>query len=121
MTWIEDIKISPDSIKVAFGAHGLASHLEVWEIEQGKLAKQQLINLSLLGSLIHVDWAVDSTHLVINSSTYELKFVNVAKAKDVPGPTVKDLDWHTWTCNLGFPVQGIYKGDEYTVVSCCAN
>lgn len=104
MVWIEDVKFSPDSSKVAFGAHTTASHLEVWEVEGGKFNKQTLVNLSLSGSLVHLDWCTDSVHLVVNSSAYELKFVNVIKAKDVPGPTVKDLDWHSWTCTLGWPV-----------------
>ena len=61
-------------------------------------------------------------HIVVNSLNYELKFVNVTKAKDVPGPSVKDLDWHTWTSVLGFPVQGIYNTkEEYDVVSTCAS
>lgn len=38
------------------------------------------------GSLLKIDWAVDSNHLMINSSSYELKFVNVSKAKDIPAP-----------------------------------
>ena len=107
---------------MAFGAHGSASHLEVWDIEGNKLGKQVLINLSLQGALISLDWATDSAHLVINSSTYELKFVNIIKAKDVPGPTVKDLDWATWTSILGFPVFGIYLArEEYEMTTTCAN
>lgn len=86
--------------------------MEIWEIDGSKLSKQILINLSLNGSLINLDWASDSVHLVINSSNYELKFVNIIKAKDVPGPTVKDLDWHSWSCIFGFCVQGIYTSKE---------
>jgi WD40 repeat protein len=122
MAWIEDIKFSPDCTKVAFGAHSSNSHLEVWDVEGSKLNKQVLINLSLQGSLIHLDWATDNVHIVINSSNYELKFVNIIKAKDVPGPTVKDFDWYTWTSVLGFPVQGIYRSkEEYETVSLCAS
>lgn len=47
MLWIQDIKFSPDNTKIAFGAHTSSSHLELWEIEGSKLAKQILINLSL--------------------------------------------------------------------------
>jgi hypothetical protein len=39
MVWIQEIKFSPDSSKIAFGAHVTPSHLEVWEIEGGKLNK----------------------------------------------------------------------------------
>lgn len=122
MIWIQDIKFSPDSTKIAFGAHTSASHLEIWEIEGSKLSKQILINISLNGSLMHLDWGTDSAHIVINSSNYDLKFVNIIKAKEVTGPTVKDIDWATWTCIFGFPVQGIYNSkEEYMVTSTCMN
>ncbi|CAD8171847.1 unnamed protein product [Paramecium pentaurelia] len=119
--WIEDIKFSPDSTKIAFGAHGTQSQVEVWEIEGGKFSKQSSINISLNSSLIKLDWAIDSIHLVVNSSTYELKFANVQSLKDVPGPQVKELDWYTWTCLFGFNVQGIYKKDEYSVTAVCVD
>lgn len=64
----------------------MSSHIEVWEIEGQKLSKSSLINISLNGSLLKLDWAEDSNHLMVNSSAYELKFVNVEKNKDVPGP-----------------------------------
>jgi microtubule-associated protein-like 6 len=71
---------------------------------------------------LHLDWSTDSVHIVINSSNYELKFVNVIKAKDVPAPTVKDFEWSSWTCKLGFPVQGIHcNKEEYEITSTCAN
>jgi hypothetical protein len=47
MVWIQDIKFSPDSLRIAFGAHVTPSHLEIYEIEGGKLVKQNLITLSL--------------------------------------------------------------------------
>lgn len=33
---------------------------------------------------------------------------------------MKDVEWATWTCKLGFPVQGVFQGVDYTDVnSCC--
>ena len=28
----------------------------------------------------------------------------------------KDIEWNTWSCILGFPVQGIWPGPDYTEV-----
>lgn len=100
-TWIQDIKFSPDGTKIAFGAHTQASHLEVWDVVDAKLTKQMVINVGLQGQLMLLDWATDNMHVVLNSSNYELKFVDAVKGKDVPGPTVKDLTWWSWTCVLG--------------------
>lgn len=122
MVWIQDIKFSPDCTRIAFGAHVKPSHLEIWEIEGDKLVRQNLITLGLQGALIHLDWATDNIHIVINSSAYEIKYVNIIKNKDVQGPSIKDLDWASWTCALGFPVQGIYPSkEEFEVTSVCAS
>ena len=29
----------------------------------------------------------------------------------------KDMDWHTWTCKLGFPVIGVFPGVDFTDVN----
>lgn len=59
--WIEDIKISPDCTKVAFGAHGASSHVEIWDIVDGKLGgKGVQINAGLTSSLTHLDWSLDN-------------------------------------------------------------
>ncbi|CAK72848.1 unnamed protein product (macronuclear) [Paramecium tetraurelia] len=118
--WVEDIKFSPDSTKIAFGVHDSYSQIEVWDIEQGKFSRQSSINISMTGYVSKLDWAVDSIHILINSSSYELKFVNVQSLKDIPGTSVKDLEWHTCTSLFGFYVQGIYqKKDEYQVTAVC--
>ena len=65
--WIEDIKISPDCKSVAFGAHGGASHLEIWSVNYPKWGKGKVINAGLTSALLHVDWSLDSTTTLINS------------------------------------------------------
>jgi WD40 repeat protein len=37
--WIEDIKFSPDSSLIAFGAHGGCSPIELFKVSNKKLAK----------------------------------------------------------------------------------
>jgi len=108
--WIEDIKISPNCQMIAFGAHKGVSKVEVMKVnEKGDgLAKCYLINAGLTSALTHLDWDVSSTFLVINSQAYELKFVNVPGKAVSSASSSKDIDWATWTCVLGFPVQGIF-------------
>lgn len=65
--WIEDLKISPDSKRVAFGAHGAASHVEVWNIDFPKFGKSVVINAGLTSALLHIDWSTDSSICLVNS------------------------------------------------------
>lgn len=75
--WIEEIKFSPDSSMVAFGAHGGVSPLEVMLVSNNKLQKHAVIKTGFTSALLHLDWSVDSTCIVTNSEAYELKFINV--------------------------------------------
>ncbi|KAL4483877.1 hypothetical protein ABPG72_006252 [Tetrahymena utriculariae] len=116
--WIEDIKISPDGTQVAFGAHGGASKLEIVKVEGGqKFGSSFEINCGLTSALLHVDWSVDSTVCVVNSQAYELKFVSIPAKKNMASSAAKDIEFASWTCKIGFPVQGVFQGVDYTDVN----
>ncbi len=108
--WLEDIKISPNSQMVAFGSHRGVSKIEVMKVgEQGEgLAKFCIINAGLTSALTHLDWDVTSANLVVNSQAYELKFLDVNAKRSIASSGCKNVDWYTWSCVLGFPVQGIF-------------
>ena len=114
--WIEDVKISPDCKRCAFGAHGGASHVEVWEISYPKFGKHREINAGLTSALLHLDWSTDSSIAVVNSEAYELKFVDINGGKNARSSGCKDVEFATWTCKLGFPVQGIFPTPNYADV-----
>jgi len=60
--------------------------------------------------------------IVANSQAYELKFISVSAKKDVAASSTRDVEWATWTCTLGWPVQGIYQCPEYfSVKYTCRN
>ena len=104
--WIEDLKISPDSSMVAFGTHGGLSRIDIVKITDNgkKLQKLSTININISSALPHLDWNTDSSIVVINSQAYELMWVDVAGKKTIAASSAKDIDWHTWTSTLGFPV-----------------
>jgi microtubule-associated protein-like 6 len=106
--WIEDLKFSPDSSKLAFGAHGCASKVEVFAVESGKLIKHCIINAGLTSALTHLDWSVDGSTLIVNSEAYELKFVSVDQKKNVPSSSMKDAQWFSHTCPFAWSVQYIW-------------
>jgi len=107
--WIEDLKISPNNQQIAFGAHMGVSPIEIMKVnEQGSdLQKMKVINISLTSPLIHIDWDVTSNSLVVNSQEFGLVFVNVPSGSVIEASASGHIDWHTWTCVLGFPVKGI--------------
>eukprot|EP01022_Parablepharisma_sp_SALTPOND_P009431 TRINITY_DN1391_c0_g1_i1.p1 TRINITY_DN1391_c0_g1~~TRINITY_DN1391_c0_g1_i1.p1 ORF type:complete len:2151 (-),score=139.11 TRINITY_DN1391_c0_g1_i1:21-6473(-) len=107
--WIEDIKISPNNQLIAFGAHMGVSPVEVMKVnEQGSdLQKLKVINIGLTSPLIHLDWDITSTYLVVNSEEFGLVYVNVPSGSVIESSLSSYIDWHTWTCVLGFPMKGI--------------
>ena len=109
--WIEDIKISPSCQLVAFGAHGGVSPVEVMSISEtgANLSKRYTVNVGLTSALTHIDWCIDSSCVVVNSQAYELKFADIVNKSMIPASGAKDLEWFSWTCVLGFPVQGIFR------------
>ena len=58
--WIQDIKFSPDGKLVAFGAHGGASHVEIFSVEGSKFGSGKVANAGLTSALLSVDWSQDS-------------------------------------------------------------
>lgn len=119
--WVEDIKISPDCKRVAFGAHGGVSHLELWELSgNGQFVNQKVIGTKVVGitsALLHLDWDINSQIVVLNSQAYELKYIDVVNTKAISDSDAKDLQYFTWTCKIGWCVQGIFQGVDYSDVN----
>lgn len=116
--WVEDIKISPDCKRVAFGAHGGVSHLELWELSgNGQFVNQKVIGTKVVGitsALLHLDWDINSQIVVLNSQAYELKYIDVVNTKAISDSDAKDLQYFTWTCKVGGPLTLHREGTSRT-------
>ena len=112
--WIEDLKYSPNCQLLAFGAHGCPSPIEIVLVQEEPPALQKfaVIPAGLTNSLLHLDWSANSAFLALNSEGYDLKFLNVNSKKTIRSVEAKDIEWATWTCKLGFPVQGIFPATD---------
>ena len=56
--------------------------------------------------ITHMDFSVDSRFLQSNCGAYELLFWKVADGQQVTSASsLRDTEWASWTCTLGWPVQ----------------
>uniref|UniRef100_A0A672RFK9 Echinoderm microtubule-associated protein-like 2 n=1 Tax=Sinocyclocheilus grahami TaxID=75366 RepID=A0A672RFK9_SINGR len=57
----------------------------------------------------HLDWSTDSQFIVTNSGDYEILFWEASSGKHITSAdAVRNLEWATSTCVLGFSVFGIW-------------
>ncbi len=117
--WVQDVKIAPNCKMLAFGTHGGLSRIELVKIADNgkKLQKVASVNVALSSALTHLDWSSDSGSVVVNSQAYELMWIDANSQQRISASGAKDIDFHSWSCILGFPVQGIWPGPDYTDVN----
>jgi hypothetical protein len=102
--WIEDIKFSPNGKYVAFGAHGGATHIEIFEIEDNKIKEKQTVISNLFSSaLLSLDWSQNSDMIAGVSQAYELQFISLTSK--ISASSTKDVKWATWSSKFGYFVQ----------------
>jgi microtubule-associated protein-like 6 len=62
-------------------------------------------------TVTHFDWSLDSRTLMSNCTSYNILFFDAAgTGKHLPSgaSAFKNETWASWTCTLGWPVQGIF-------------
>lgn len=84
-----------------------------------KILKCMLFAKGLSSGLTHLDWNVASDKLVVNSETYELKFISLNQKREIPSSSCIDEDWNTWTCTLGWFSKGIFPINDGIDVNTC--
>jgi microtubule-associated protein-like 6 len=103
--WISIIKFSPDNKMLAVGSHD--DIIDLYSSPDFKLKYSMKKHSSFI---THLDWSENSSNLQSNCGAYELLFWDVGSGKQMTGgaTALKDEAWATWTCTLGWPVQGIW-------------
>ncbi|CAH8438307.1 unnamed protein product [Heterobilharzia americana] len=72
--------------------------------------------------VLHIDWSVDSRFLRSVSGDYEILFWTAFDCRQVVSPSsLRDLEWASQTCTLGWEVAGIWPPDsDGTDINTCA-
>lgn len=113
--WISDIKFSADGRVMCVGAHDCKIYIYRVDVEMtGSSVKSAKLTLSKTftkhNSVInHLDLSADGRFMQSNCSAYELLFADTMTGKQIVSASeLKDVKWDSWTCTLGWPVQGIW-------------
>ena len=117
--WISDIKFSPNSKMMAVGSHD--NYIDIYIVPEFKRKFSMRKHTSFI---THLDWSSESRHLQSNCAAQELLYwdMTLSQEKQLPNGSsfLRNEQWDTWTCTLGWPCQGIWpfgsKGDEVNAV-----
>ncbi|GMF20140.1 unnamed protein product [Phytophthora lilii] len=121
--WISDIKFSPCGNILALGSHDNSIYL--YTVGSGASEFKKRKPFSKHNSYItHFDFSEDSSYIQSNCGAYEYLFCDTASSSQVSrASSVRDVKWATWTCTLGWPVQGIWPecADGTDINAVCAS
>jgi WD40 repeat protein len=104
------VKFSSSGSVLAVGSHD--NKIYIFDISENSSA----ITFNLRSTfnkhnsyITHIDFSKNSQFLQSNCGAYELLYCDVSTGKQVTSATaMRDVDWESWTCVLGWPVQGIW-------------
>ncbi|XP_071065438.1 echinoderm microtubule-associated protein-like 2 isoform X4 [Dasypus novemcinctus] len=118
---ISVVSFSPDGAYLAVGSHDNLVYL--YTVDQGGRKVSRLGKCLGHSSFItHLDWAQDSSCFVTNSGDYEILYWDPSTCKQITSTdAVRNKEWATATCVLGFGVFGIWsEGADGTDINAVA-
>ena len=106
---VQDASYSPNGQYLALGSRD--NNIYIYNV--AKNYKQIGVCTGHSSYITHIDWSADSTMIQSNDGAYELLYWDAARAKQITSSyALRDVAWQTWTCALGWPVQGIWLEDS---------
>ncbi|MBP3801902.1 MAG: EF-hand domain-containing protein, partial [Clostridia bacterium] len=116
---ISDVKYSPDGSFLAVGGIDKDTdgfmHIFIYDCNNQYKTTKKLKGHQ--ARVTHIDWSADGEYIQSNSAAYELLYHSIDSGTQITNiSSLRDVDWYTWTCVLGWPVQGIWpdcaSGDD---------
>jgi microtubule-associated protein-like 6 len=106
--WIQDIRFSP--AKAAHSLLAVSSHDNRIYLYDRKTYVRTAICKGHSSYITHIDFSNDGKYLQSNCGAYELLFWDTETGKQKRSASeLRDVQWASWTCVLGWPVQGIFQ------------
>ncbi|KAL6040731.1 Echinoderm microtubule-associated protein-like 1, partial [Balamuthia mandrillaris] len=115
---IRQLRFSPDDRYLAITQENVI-HLYALE-EEGSCSYRSVGTLKgHTSAIIHCDFSEDSKYLQTDSNSYELLYWDLENMQMVMHPgAIRDVNYHTWSCVLGWAVVGIWPpGSDGTDVN----
>jgi microtubule-associated protein-like 6 len=114
---INELKYSADGKLLAVASH--ENYVDLYTTDRDMY--EHLVRCKGNSSFVdHLDWSADGKTIQTNSGSNEIVHfdADTGKAIRAKAGDVSDIDWHTWSCPLGFPVMGIFgEGTDATDVN----
>ncbi|OON21908.1 WD domain, G-beta repeat protein, partial [Opisthorchis viverrini] len=117
---IQCISYSPNGQYIALGSRD--NSIYVYQVLEGGRKYSRVGRCSGHSSFVlHIDWSADSRYLRSESGDYELLFWTGNDCRQVVSlSSLRDVDWATQTCTLGWCVTGVWPdGGDGTDVNAC--
>jgi microtubule-associated protein-like 6 len=105
--WIQDMKFSPTGKLLAVSSHD--NKIYLYDVEN-KYCLKTAPCIGHSSYVTHIDFTEDGTAMQSSCGAYELLYWDCISGSQKPGGAdeLKDAQWASWTCPLGWPVQGIW-------------
>ncbi|GAA6097398.1 echinoderm microtubule-associated protein-like 2 isoform X1 [Tachysurus ichikawai] len=105
---ISNIRYSPDGAYLAVGSHD--NFVYIYAVTENGRKYSRLSKCTGHSSFVtHLDWSTNSQYIVTNSGDYEILYWEASTGKHITSAeVVRNLEWATSTCVLGFGVFGIW-------------
>ncbi|MCJ8740128.1 hypothetical protein PDJAM_G00055480 [Pangasius djambal] len=105
---ISNVKYSPDGAYLAVGSHD--NFVYIYAVTENGRKYSRVSKCTGHSSFVtHLDWSTNSQYIVTNSGDYEILYWEASSGKHITSAeVVRNLEWATSTCVLGFSVFGIW-------------
>nr|XP_033810290.1 echinoderm microtubule-associated protein-like 2 isoform X1 [Geotrypetes seraphini] len=109
---------SPDGNFLAIGSHD--NYVYIYAVTEGGRKYSRVGRCSGHSSFItHLDWSTDGKCFATNSGDYEILYWDPTNCKQITSAeSVRNVEWFTATCVLGFSVFGVWpEGSDGTDIN----
>mmetsp|Transcript_15033 Transcript_15033/g.25736 ORF Transcript_15033/g.25736 Transcript_15033/m.25736 type:complete len:637 (+) Transcript_15033:128-2038(+) len=102
---VSDLKYSPDGNLLAVTSHD--NFIDIYDVHSN--FKRVATCKGHSSFITHIDWSEDSRYIQSTSGDYELLFWEAESGTQMcDASDLRDMDWASYTCVLGWPVTGIW-------------